>query len=50
MNVAVGPALHSVKRPKKGVGSAVMAVDCYVAMYSEALRAAERLSKIVIDV
>ena len=33
MNVAVGPALHSVKRLKKGVWSAVV-------MYEEALRAA----------
>jgi hypothetical protein len=40
MNVAVGPALHSVKRLKKGVGSAIMVVDCWVAMYEEALRAA----------
>ncbi len=49
MNVAV-QAQHSVKRLKKGGGSAVMVVDFTVATYAGALAAVLRLRTMTIDV
>ena len=48
-NVAV-QAQHSVKRLKKGGGSAVMVVDFMVATYADALRAIMQLRATTIDV